>query len=229
MMCWSIHEVSPAVPTWLLQEAEARRAVSAASRPTGSYLGNNSAAHYQRALVLPDNCSSTSESFFRRRKNTETVRPSKQLYINPGTVALAPDEGGSLIFLLNSTALISLLARPSPPHNEAVFEPADGHAFLGAQRLQHSRPTPRESHSLHNCSFLLQAHLAALHFPRFDCMLAPGETWSADLKIRTIACYLEICTGLLFFQGRLCHHVHPRVWSLYLSLVLRTILNQTGV
>lgn len=146
MMCWSIHEVSPAVPTWLLQEAGARRAVSAASRPTGSYLGNNPAAHYQRALVLPDNCSSTSESFFQRRKNTEIVRPSKQLYINPGTVALAPDEGGSLIFLLNSTALISLLARPSPPHNEAVFEQTNmhssAHSDCSTAALHPGNPTP---------------------------------------------------------------------------------------
>lgn len=84
----------------------------------------------------------------KKKKNTQIIRPSKQLYLNPVTVASAPDEGGNLIFLLNSPALISLLARPSPPHNKAVFQragPADGHAFLGAgkhgaQRLQHTRP-----------------------------------------------------------------------------------------
>lgn len=146
-----IHEVSPAVPTWLLPEAGARSAVSAASGTTEHYLGNSSAEHDQRVLLLPDNCSSTSKSFFWRRKkkkNTQIIRPSKQLYLNPVTVALAPDEGGNLIFLLNLPALISLLARPSPPHNKAVFQragPADGHAFLGAgkhgaQRLQHTRP-----------------------------------------------------------------------------------------
>lgn len=69
-----IHEVSPIVPTWLLPEAGARSAVSAASGTTEHYLGNSSAEHDQRVLLLPDNCSSTSKSFFWRRKKKKTPR-----------------------------------------------------------------------------------------------------------------------------------------------------------